>query len=1533
MKPPIWRAKAGNPDEAETAEDVAQALRQWQTEERKSDLREALLQMYARSAELLNERVNQLPENYFRAFLNEAGVDLLPPKPAHAEVTFHLPPTEDSPAYVVVPAGTQVATQPSATQAEVIFETTDDLVVMPNQLVKCVSFDARAYTEVATANTAGANNSPDARATENGNGERIVFAKDGGFAYAALDPQGQPSTAAATPAQVALFTGTRERERMLFLGDNHFSYTENDGAPPTAANEAERTVSDFERQQTRFELKVAVVMPDPLFTLHGTFSQDLAQPAVSEALRQEFAQHAPPLTKAARIEGADAHWRIVEGERRYLIRKAEQRFTVIRLHDWQLAWYYWNNELEPPAWAPLNQTQIEDHTNALQSDGIISFRNLPVLTKTKVGDVESYWLACKLTGGQARNHLPTITALHVARTLTIATAQTIPIDAALAATQGGTIFTPLLLSADEAPAMLPFGPLPQRLDAFYLRADHAFQQAGAKIELAFQLESVPNRLRDLIGSRYENKLAAVLPQIAWEYYTKTGWQTIKQVTPKLIWGDLPDRGWGIVDITHESNDQEQGDDPTDGFLDLEGRTITLTLGEATPAPLTINEESGYWLRARIVEGAFGLPGEVRRFLFWATGWTPPVTFAPLIQDLTLQAVLPQKASFYPLAHCFSRIDQCWGAQVQAGGQQSWRDKPIALQGGQAGAVTAWSPFTARDEGPALYLGFQRAFPAGKWLRLLFEVNEQEVAPLLADALQWQFWNGAQQTWQTLQPVIDDTKGLTRRHYLGFYAPADHGRSLEFGQTAYWLRARPLPDQRPQVGVLGHRLLKEWRQAEAVGRTATLSFDKPVRPLTYQAVVPADNALRVTAGAHQTLLLWQRAAVAAGQAAPVRIDASPAKAADGAANYLMRYHLRRVRPKIRRATVTPMRQLGGIRLNTVAVINKQTIKAEVIGQSNGQANQRFTLVRRPVLDQVSNGNRYERLAQAPETFPYELVLEVAEFDPPAPPPATDRRFTTGAPTPQPQGAGEAQWHEWQRINHFAEAGPTSRVYQLDAVQGLVTFGDGKHGLIPLAGSKIRARHYCTHAGSDGNVGAGQITVLRNPTGDLAKIEGVTNLEAASGGRAPESVANVMERGPRAIKNQGRAVSADDLAWLARHSGADLVNAYPMTVRDQRGRALAGQAGLVILPRQLAVATPIATAAQQRMVKAYLAQYLQANLQATDALTIRNPAYVMVDVTVWLVAKKPDVAEQLQRAATDLLQQFLHPIQGGPHWHTAREQGWPFGRDLFVSQLYAQLESLPTVDYVNRITVHGSMLQYQLHVGTPLPPWPQAEALPAATIIPAGTQISTLDERKKLILSESLFLGELLRETGAPIELSVHGFNRGDDLAVWCEGEPTPVPVRLGALCADGAVDAGRFLGRYKISLQVDHNATATAARLNAWSEVQPSPPLWLESRDGRVRLPLIQLTGSATGSQTAPLRPNVEAAAPGGRGGAPFTYTGLVAGLMPGEFVSLFMGQRRLDLLWPVVGVATVQDRVYIPAGYLIASGQHQINLTLAKVGL
>lgn len=88
----------------------------------------ALIGVFARFAEIIIQRLNQVPDKNFLAFLNLLGASRLPPQPARVPLTFFL--TAGSTVDAIVPAGTQVAAPPAEGEKDsIIFETERELVV------------------------------------------------------------------------------------------------------------------------------------------------------------------------------------------------------------------------------------------------------------------------------------------------------------------------------------------------------------------------------------------------------------------------------------------------------------------------------------------------------------------------------------------------------------------------------------------------------------------------------------------------------------------------------------------------------------------------------------------------------------------------------------------------------------------------------------------------------------------------------------------------------------------------------------------------------------------------------------------------------------------------------------------------------------------------------------------------------------------------------------------------------------------------------------------------------------------------------------------------------------------------------------------------------------------------------------------------------------------------------------------------------------------------------------------------------------
>jgi phage-related baseplate assembly protein len=81
--------------------------------------------------------------------------------------------------------------------------------------------------------------------------------------------------------------------------------------------------------------------------------------------------------------------------------------------------------------------------------------------------------------------------------------------------------------------------------------------------------------------------------------------------------------------------------------------------------------------------------------------------------------------------------------------------------------------------------------------------------------------------------------------------------------------------------------------------------------------------------------------------------------------------------------------------------------------------------------------------------------------------------------------------------------------------------------------------------------------------------------------------------------------------------------------------------------------------------------------TTRVHVVKPRYVTVSVRITLVIRRDALPETVRGSAVDALERFFDPFEGG----TERE-GWPFGRNVYVSEVYQLLAKVPGVDYVRK-----------------------------------------------------------------------------------------------------------------------------------------------------------------------------------------------------------------------------------------------------------
>jgi predicted phage baseplate assembly protein len=283
----------------------------------------------------------------------------------------------------------------------------------------------------------------------------------------------------------------------------------------------------------------------------------------------------------------------------------------------------------------------------------------------------------------------------------------------------------------------------------------------------------------------------------------------------------------------------------------------------------------------------------------------------------------------------------------------------------------------------------------------------------------------------------------------------------------------------------------------------------------------------------------------------------------------------------------------------------------------------------------------------------------------------------------QVPGETTWEPWNEVPDFGDSGPFDKNFTCDSTTGEVRFGpamrhpDGtsrSYGAIPPRNAQIRFSTYRYGGGVAGNVQAGTLTVLKT---SIPYVDHAINHIDATGGIDPETIEMAKMRAPQLIRSRGRAVTAGDYEALARLADS----------RVQRARCIppraAGQVFLLLVPKvnrpegritreQLKIADDL-----RDSVRHYLDDYRLLTVQ----VDIREPQFAWVAVEISATANPDADPERVRADIESRLYRFLNPITGGPNG-----DGWPFGRHLYPSDVYACLQSVRGIEFIESLRLY-------------------------------------------------------------------------------------------------------------------------------------------------------------------------------------------------------------------------------------------------------
>lgn len=344
------------------------------------------------------------------------------------------------------------------------------------------------------------------------------------------------------------------------------------------------------------------------------------------------------------------------------------------------------------------------------------------------------------------------------------------------------------------------------------------------------------------------------------------------------------------------------------------------------------------------------------------------------------------------------------------------------------------------------------------------------------------------------------------------------------------------------------------------------------------------------------------------------------------------------------------EVKGIYLNTAFAIQAESIKDEILGSSDGTADQKYQFTRIPVITEEIWVNEIGTLLEEEK----KTIMEEMGKDS-----VLESKDETGKTT--------EVWVRWQAVEDFFDSEPKSRHYVVDRATSGVKFGDGVHGMVPSIGrSNIKAT-YQVGGGEKGNVRASEISTLKTA---IPFVDSVTNPVDAGGGADIEPLEATMERGPWVVKHGNRAVTVKDFEWLARQASRNVARVKCLVDTKESGSVT-----VIIVPeREEDKPTP------SLELKKLVEKYLLEHSSNVVSLQVEGPEYIEVSVSADVFPASIDVAPIAEKEALKRLKEFLHPLTGGEDG-----KGWEFGRLAYLSDIYALLEGITEIDHVENVSV--------------------------------------------------------------------------------------------------------------------------------------------------------------------------------------------------------------------------------------------------------
>jgi predicted phage baseplate assembly protein len=347
----------------------------------------------------------------------------------------------------------------------------------------------------------------------------------------------------------------------------------------------------------------------------------------------------------------------------------------------------------------------------------------------------------------------------------------------------------------------------------------------------------------------------------------------------------------------------------------------------------------------------------------------------------------------------------------------------------------------------------------------------------------------------------------------------------------------------------------------------------------------------------------------------------------------------------------------VAFNVLPIVQLETRTEEVLGESNGLPDQRFSL---DLVGLPAEGDEAEvRLSDNPVS--------------PAPSPTAREGEGTSTAYKHLRIEVEADQacEEWQPSDDLTTCGPQDRVYEIDVASGQIRFGNGLNGLIPPLGAQVLHRDYHLTVGAGGNLRSGLTWRVKGVT-TKNEVYG-NNPQPLSGGEDAWDAQRLQQQARETVLR--RNVLLQDSELLAAATGLSGYGVARAAVLSRFHPAfpeaeIPGARTLVVVPWR--DSGDDEGPAVDSAYPAAVAAALRPRRVLGERLTVIAARPVPVRVRAELLVEAGVDATRIETEAVALLNARLSDIAVGD-----QVDPWPIGRPVTVGEIKTLLAGIDRV----------------------------------------------------------------------------------------------------------------------------------------------------------------------------------------------------------------------------------------------------------------